>query len=466
MIIANIVNTDTSETFYISEDEGRINDNGTIRHYMPYLKKFSPVQRRLDSEYGGMIRLSGEGSITVGPDSLNWPPPLKLIISIKDVDQTGIVTSLFNCTGYLSQIQEQGNTYTLYEKEYDVDLLDDAPDWPDEGTPEQENRVYPLAIGTVSCEQVIRIGNDTTEAYYHKAGITGTDPTRATGDYDVFDSGFQREKYGVGTGTIIDSSTYFKSVLSSDGLTLNPPLTDFRISGTNSNITTLLDLFTWAVSRINIALSTSYTLISTNARNPSPDINYFVTEQQNIFDFLSKISAWCTHLFYIDEENEEIVLVDMMTNNGTLELSDSNGLVPKYLNRTYNYPQPLKSITTNWVYYSVEINEEGNRVFKQNEQSQSIITDNLNGIEESIECFDNDIDNIILSLINIGRILQYPRVKVEVPMKDGNINPGLSISFTDSRLKQISDIHMRVNLVQYIPTRPNYKITVEGYAYG
>lgn len=466
MIIAKITDQDTSDIFYIGEEECRVDDSGTLKHWKPYLINFSPTQRRIDKIYGGMVRLSGQGSIEISPISLNWPPPLKITVVISDIDQYGRVTLFFECVGYIKNIKEGSNVYTLYNKEYDVNLLDDAPDFPDTSSADETNRVYPLVIGTVNCVLPIRIGNDTTESFYHKAGITGTDPTKTGGDYDVFDTGYQREKYGVGVGTIIDATTYFKSVLASDGTTLNPPVTEFRITGTNSNITTLSELFSWSVSRINTELGTSYSLNTDNARSPSPNLNYFVTEQQNIFDFLSSVCSWCTHLFYIDEVTDEIVLVDMFDDNGTLSISDSDGNFLRYISNDYEYPEPLKRVKCEWTEFSAGLNSDGYALFFQRNKSQEVLGDNLIGKDENIIPYSNNLNDITDALTRIGKLLQYPRITVEIPITEGNINPGLNISWTDSRLIQKSTVSMRVNTIQYIPIKPNYKITAEGYAYG
>jgi len=740
MIIANITDLATSNIFYIGEEECRLNDI----HYKPYIVDFKPTQRRIEFEYGGMVKLSGEGSISIAPTSLKWPPPLKLTINIKDVDVYGRIVDFFECTAYIETININYNTYVLYSKEYDVQTLDNAPDFPNIGTPTEENRVYPLVIGTVSCILPLRVGNDTDQSYYHKASISGTDPSRSGGDYEVFDSGYQRDIYsysaivpeswawtvtgslntarnslagcgiqsaalsfggyysynlavtekfdgsswtvtsslntarnflagcgtqsaalsfggttgsvtnitekfdgsswtvtgnlntsrsglagcgiqsaalsfggsipssdvtekfdgsswtvtgslntsrsvlagcgtqsaalsfggydstlysksditekfnglswsltgslntsrfdiagcgiqsaalsfggsvpstsnvtekfegstwsitsnlniarytlsgcgtqssglsfggqagstsavtekfnytpqtGGSTGTIVDHSVYFESVLSYDGITYNPPLTEFRISGTNDNITTLIELFEWAIIRINVALSTSYILDTTYARSPSPSVNCYLTEQENIFDTLSKIAAWCTHLFYIDENNSEIVLVDMFVSNGSLHLSDDDGNVLRYLKNEYIYPRPLKSVKCNWVEFSSGINNDGYPQFIQKNKSQTVITENLSGTEESVEPYTYDVDDIISSLISIGKLLQNPRVTVEISLLEGDINPGIRLYWTDSRLKQKSTVSMRVSTIQYLPMKPEYKITAEGYVY-
>jgi hypothetical protein len=451
-----------SNNYYIADGSIRALDDSTMRFWYPRLASISPVQMRPDKVYGGMVRISGTGKISISPEATIWPVPLKLTIDVRFMDAYGIVTKLFVSTGYINEVNDDSITYTLYQKEYDIDTLDPAPDLESD-----INRVYPIGFGSFNNELAMRVGvGGITDYHYYKASIVGTDPSISGGNYDVRDNGVQKDKYTVaGNGTVVDSVTYFKSVLASDGTTINQPYGDIRISGTGPE-TDLDGLFDWAKDRINAHPDFSgYSLDTSNSRSPSPVIEVYLVEQINLFDFLSEISSFFTHCFYIDEVSKIIYLIDMFTSNGTLSLSKNNGVVTDFFSATYKYPAPIKKINSVFSEWKSIINKDGYPGFFELSSFTEVICPNSFGIEETIDSlYSKDLSTIEIALINIGILKQAPMSILKIPYDLDTVVPGESYNWEDTKMLQTSSISIRSRTINYDPL--NYQTVIDGEAYG
>lgn len=615
MILVKLTDKDSNE-YYIS-DAGIIADN---KFWKPKLSELSSIQMRPDHEYGGMVRIQGYGSLSFMPDTVPWPPPIKLEIEVKYIDEQENIFSLFNATGYIKNVGQDQITYNLYNPEYEVDLLDkeyseygsgfsasytvssgvinsvtiidggtgytsgiieivsdgwgsgfrgeftstdgvvdsitiiDGGSGYPTGAPvkalEETGRVYPLAIGTISMELPMELGEDYEYTYY-KAGITGTNPTEEIGDYQVYDDGRQKDKYdGSNTkGTIIDCtyrsvsdmviidggtnystgsielspvpgahgsgfsayytstlgiidniiitnagsgyetqsvtititddneswsgtpaqlsySVYadynhpntFRSIIYNNASRFNKPYGDIRFSGTNENIKTLKELFEWAVSRFSLLTGITYTLDHSVSRNPSPSVNFYVNKQYQLLDFLSDVSAYCSHCFYIDEDECKFHLVDMFQDNGETDLSFGlNNEVTLFFDAEYTYPDPIKYLEIKWDYFEPGFDQHDYPIFVQKDFMYSLDFGNQFGVEENIHCFNRvneDVEpgeEVFEAVSNIGKLLKEPDVEIEIPFDLDVVVPGKRYNFMDSKTYFKSSVSVRIHTIEYSP---------------
>ncbi len=398
--------------------------------------------------------------------------------------------------------------YKLYDKEYAVNLLDAAPD-----LGSATNRVYPLALGVVNLVQPLQVGG-TTDYQYWKAGITETTP--GTGVYQIYDNGSEKTitiddqttifqsitkevwlngtsiESGIseeelvivaGTGTPTDyAGVYVVTGTRTNGIkirlretqgyaaytsgnTVNAvsvtsvdlipgkPVGDMLMSGTGAD-TTLIDFFDWAKSRINTALTLSLTLNTSLASSVS--ISGYETQQKNLLDFMSEVSAACNHLFYIDENAGVIWLIDMTSNNGTLDF-DEYGY---FKGANYQYPDPIKSVAHKWEGNALSIDDQDYPIIIRQLQTQTIDFGVPVGRENvGVKVYHTVVANVISQMKAISTSQQAPTTTLPIPFQSG-IVPGLKITFTDSNFPTASDVECRVRTIQFDPSGEQIKVGV------
>jgi hypothetical protein len=466
MILIKITVPSTSEVIYVSDVGIRAKENSGTKtkvFWYPYIAVggLGDIAYRMDTPHGGMVRISGLGTLKLNPSFVSGSAPLKLNLDIRYYhSDTKVQDQLVFATAYLKRIKSYEVEYTLYDYEWDVDLLDDAPDLGDE-----TGRVYPLVIGSVTLEKPLRVGT-TSNYQYWKAGISGTDPSISGGDYSVYDDGRRKDGFaGGGYGTIVNHTDYFESVLSVDGLIPNKPYGDIRMSGTNEDIGTLQELFGWAVDRFNTALGLSYTLDISKARTVSPNLHYYAFEQIKLMDFLSNVCAATAHCFYIDRISGTFYLIDLKKDNGSLELSSSDGKAfTDFFSAEYEYPDPVKYIVHKWMLYEADLDADGYPIFSEINYSQDYTTGN-NFIRELTidDLYTNVLSEIKTRLIDICRLEQAPISDVTVPYDIDIPVPGKKYSWTDSGMNISSSISIRARDITFNPLDLETKIT--GFAF-
>jgi len=460
----------SSNDFYLAESDTEILDGATLQFWYDRIKSISPIRMDLDYDYGGMLRVSGSGTISISPETFEdlARPPLKVTVDARWLNiENQAVTNLFVSTGYLKKITKTEITYSLFTQEIDVDLLDDDTSTYGSG----ENRVLPLAFGQVDMVEPLRVGTS-SDYTYHKAGIQGADASV----YKVYEDGRQKNKYTGADyiGTIKDNGDgTFKSVLHDDDTTANEPYGTVRMCGDNdesfshNSVTYYMNkldgIFAYCLNRINTAKSTSYTLDSTYARATIPEVAFYQTEQANILDFLSEVSAYFSHCFYIDEENQVFYLIDMLRDNGSEALSSSDGDAVEFFGVEYEYPRPVKKIIAKWTVLDPTTDPDGYPAVDTIFCTQEVDGDNTFGLEKEIKKHYTTVKSDILTAIkNIGDLLQAPTSELKIPYEIG-ATLGKKYTWTDTALEKPSTINIRARNLIFDPLE--YQITIEGQAY-
>lgn len=494
--------------YYLTEQGGGVyaTTEASEQYWVPKISSIGKIQWRLSKINGGRVKIN-LGSFILFPDATIFPAPRIMdVICWKQLDSGNMF--LFAGTAVLGDFKPLGLNYRMYEKELDVDLLDDAPD-----LGSTTDRVYPLAIGAVNLVKPLQVGG-TTDYQYWKAGITETVP--GSGIYNIYDNnsvkiltiddqatefqsitkevwlngtsiessfsdGDTATVLGTGTptdyiGTYIVTSTRTNGIkirlrtsqgygdytsgntvggvsVTSVDLIPGKPVADILFSGTGAD-STLIDFFDFAKDRINTALSTSYTLTTTNAS--AVTISGYETQQKNIFDFLSELSAACNHLYYIDDENDVIHLVDMQKNNGTLAPDEFS-----FFSNQPRYQNPIKNVVHKWVSKVIELDDQGYPKLITAQEEQSIILDSPVGkADVPIKVYDRVKANIETLLDACGVSYQAPISNIDLPFQTG-IAPGLSITYPDSRFPTTQSTTMRARTIEFDPDVE--RIKVEGH---
>lgn len=271
-------------THYIS------NDLYALTHcYDDYIISFTAPYWQTDEEYGGYMRLE-IGEIVLRPELFDsdWPPPVQCEITIKHTSTTEeAAITIITGTLHLSEFNLYDLKYKIYSNKEIVNLLDEVIDY--------ENNITPLpkAFGTVTHVNPVRLPDSGGKPLYSLGYIQGTLGT----DYHVFDDG-------------VDVCANFTDNLDNT-ITANVGIVgEITLTGTGLD-TTLTDIFEWACGADYLDL----TYDDTNSRTPSPDVVKWQTEQINVRDFLSQMSAFFTHMFY--ETTTHLYLIDMYATNGS-----------------------------------------------------------------------------------------------------------------------------------------------------
>ena len=255
------------------------------RWWEPAIIGLDTVQRRLKRNYGGLLDLSW-GSIAFAPDvfAADWPPPTSIPITLKWGKDDTTAVSLVVGTAHLTKVTRDEIEYEIYPPNYDADTLDSAPDFTDENGNTETDRVYPRAFGRVTHRRPLRVG-DTTTYTYHKGYLAGT----LGGDWFVYDDGVDVTANATDNG----DGTFSLSAA---------PVGEVTVSGTGE-LATLVDIFSWAAGKLGLALDTTY------ARNPSPEVGFWLANQMKLVDLLDELSSFFSHFFYISDGT--LYLVDM-----------------------------------------------------------------------------------------------------------------------------------------------------------
>lgn len=488
--------TYNSVDYYLTDLGGGLYETvETEQHYFqPKISTVGKIQFRIDNVHGGRVKIN-LGAFSLFPDATIFPAPNTLeIISWKKL-QTGMMF-LFSGTAILTGIETDGLNYKMYASEPAVNLLDDAPDFGG-----RTNRVYPLAIGLINLEAPLPVGG-TTEFKYWKASIVETVP--GEGNYHIYDNGTEKTitvndqgtefqsitrevwingtNIGVGKdvgdeitvtgiGTPTDySGDYVVQGTRTNGLRIrlagsNPygdytsgnaiegtPITsvdliagavvaDVLFSGTGPT-TTLFEFFEFAKNRLNTALSTNYTLDTSTGNDVS--VSGYETEQQDLFDFMSRISAACNHWFYVDDQSETIFLGDMQADNGVLDIDEF-----QQFQNDPTYPNPIRSVRFDWSDKLIELDDQNYPKIVNNEQFQSVDLDRPVGKTDfQVEVYHRLVDDVETRLIASGTSIQAPLATVTIPFQIG-IVPGLRINYNDTRFPSPVNISIRTRTIEY-----------------
>lgn len=419
------------------------------KFYSPFLLDISPIKYGMSKDYGGFVKLIS-GSFSLTPDTLAFPPPTKIDIDVKYIQNNGIIENVLTGSGLIGKITKEKIIYEMYDNEYDNLILD-----------------QPVASGeTAIINNDGDIINDAVIPRYFGREIaegrtpfnTHVLPRKAQKSGDAANSA----RYY--TADLNASSPNFK--LFDDGADIEPNITDRTVSGEvrvepipvgevraradNTNTPgfgTLRHVFFWATgaSFLNLSLDVS------KARSSSPIVSVMITEQGKIIDFLDRIAAANSHLFYI--RSGTLYLIDMLGFTAELTIDET-----EYFKSDYNYKHQISALIAEWSALSPAFNSINNPVYTILKKMQRVETENNLGSEIKIDTFhdedqivsgDRKNDIIITELINIGKILQRPRADINLPFDFGLITPGYKISYTDLDLKDSTAISIFARNIEY-----------------
>jgi hypothetical protein len=259
-----------------------------VNYHADYAFPNSMPAYSLAANWGGYCALAF-GDIKISLEMFSsgsmWPPPQAMAFSfLYAVDDDTDTSILFEGEAYRRSYDREEAIYALYGPRYEAELL--AEEDEDFGGGEA---VVPRAFGAVTYQVPLRLPDDLSGyPTYHKGYLTGTKGT----DWHVFDDGVNIDSKVTDNG----DGTFRLSVY---------PVGEVTISGTGE-YSTLAEIFAWAcgAARLNLSLDTSL------ARSPSPSLAYWAGGQAAIIDFLSDISAFFNHLFFIRRKTLYLVAME------------------------------------------------------------------------------------------------------------------------------------------------------------
>ena len=387
------------------------------RWYAPHVIGMSPVQYRIAKIYGGYIAPSW-GSIELSQELFSapgdWPPPAQIGITVK-VGETTFLTELEG-TGYLNGFTRESVSYDIYTTSYDVDALEQAPDFPETSPPTYDNnRVYPRAFGMVTHVNPLRIGLD-TEQKYHKGDIAGVVGT----DWHVYDDGVNIDSNVTdnGDGTFSLSAT---------------PVGEVTLSG-QGTYATLTDVFSWGATKLGLTLDV------TNARSPSPNVGFWLDSQRKVIDLLSDVAAFFTHFFYI--KSGTLYLVDMAADLGATSITEF-----EYMPSQYTQDQPVKSLSATWP-TAVAVTDSTGKHVKRDQDSLVVMSGLGFGEEWQVAPFTSNRNDINSALNSILAYLNKRRARLKMPYTKSAPPFGSTKTWTDTSHIVDTTMSMKVRNVQ------------------
>lgn len=190
-------------------------------------------------------------------------------------------------------------------------------------------------------------------------------------------------------------------------------------ANTEYNNVSLKDVFTSAATSLGLNLNTAF------ARSSSTEVEFTVSNDEEILTFLSKLSASMSHLYYIKEG--DINLIDMFQDNGTTTVTEFD-----YFPSTMEMePSIIAAKTTQFGYL------------------QSGLTYPY-AKETKVDAFVGDVASVSLVVNNIWDTWNKPRYSLKMPLI-GPIasTPGMRIQFTDTSQTEDVSAYIRVRNIRY-----------------
>jgi hypothetical protein len=417
-------------TYYLSQD------GIALAHWWDNkIMSFSAPKYQMSERHGGYVSLSF-GAIEFAPDlfAASWPPPRTITLTAKYTDTTeAAAETFFAGTGYMSNHQLDSVSYDLYGAELDTNLLADGTDYDGNAV------VLPRAFGPVSYVQPVRLADRNGNQCYDLGHIQGTVHTH----WHVYDDGVDV----CSNVTNVTGNTFEYTVT---------PVGTLTLSGTGED-TTLKDIMEWACGASYLNLSFDHTV----DRATSPDVGCWASEQEILVDFLSRISAFHSHLFYI--RSGTLYLVDMLIDNGSRIISEWD-----YFSAPYGYPSPVGKITAKWQKreagtWSDPTGSSPAAVYvKETEQTHSVTSDYPYGEDMDIEPCSGVLADIVTAIGNMLDILHRPTCEITIPLQAGLPAPGEKISWTDDSFYLPVNLWVRARDITYDFDQEEIIISGEG----
>jgi len=374
------------------------------RWWGDYIISVDPPQYQLASIHGGYCSL-GWGSVTLAQEAFNdiawWPPIKKLPCVFYFTTSTeDSAEKIFDGTAHLAEWDRSGITYELHGNEYNTDLLEEATNY------DGDTVSLPRAFGNVSFQVPVRLADAGGKPTYHKAYVTRTVNT----DWHIYDDGIAKTDItdnGDGTFSLDTSS-----------------VGEVSISGTGE-ISTLDELFTWSCGSSKFNIGYDNDLIESSPY----DLSYWAGNQAKLIDFLSDVSAYFTHLFYIYENI--LYIVDMNEDNGSSTYTENDVTPVQYIENS-----PTSLYKTKWSYresFDGRLADGSTTTYyvRETEKETSLTTSFSYGKEVNIEPFVETKTEMDSKLSDIKTIIEKTNV-VGIPMEVGDLPvPGKLISWNE-----------------------------------
>lgn len=471
------VNVDDDHSWYDGAGYALASMDGyaDVHYWEPYIISFTPPRYQLTSTYGGYCKMSF-GSIEFSQDLFAtteyWPPPPSFEFKVYFTNSTEEVKhKLFDGTGHLSNLTREGATYDLYPTEYETNLLEEdyiySEDAEADGYTDDDKDVIPMAFGEVVHVKPTRgPDDDLTRPTYYKSSITGTlakeitlvtdngsgnarVTTASTHGFSTGDSvtvevdDFDHTYNDTHTITVIDS-THFDLPVSyvddqnghayktgywrvyDDGIPIPgnvvdngdgtfsltaTPVGTVSISGTGQ-YSTLSEVVQWAcgIDKLNLTYSSTY------ARSPSPTLSHWASSQKVLISFLSDISAFWLHLFYIS--NDTLFLVDIDADHGERTLDET-----EYFPSSYSLDPPVSLLTAEYE-ETTRIEDTTGKHLETETIKRSAEGIYFYGDEESTETYSTDNSVIDAALTAMLRHREKIVMHLQMPLLGDMVNIG------------------------------------------
>lgn len=383
------------------------------------VKSFRSLYRSLEHEYGGYCRIN-LGDIIFSPELFEneWVPPDTITVKAEHsiTDYSGAI-ELFESTAFRNTINLSEIVYSLVEKDYGVDLLGTDTDYNGDTVP------LPRAFGTVTHVNPVRLPDRIGAPTYHKGYVSGVIST----NWHVYDDGVNIDANVTDNG----DGTFSLSAI---------PVGEVTLSGIGVD-TNLSDIFDWACEAGNLNL----TYDNTYAEAPSPSVEYWEATQRTMLNFLSEISAYFSHMFYIDENSGTLYLIEMIVANGTRTLTAFDKFEDSvtYTNNDYTY-----QVKTNWIERQAVSDATGNHV-KDFDMEESVISSFEFGKVVAVNTFQATRSDINDQLTKILTTLNMPIVQIKIPIENFSSAPGEEISYVDQQLVTDLNVTFYVDSIKY-----------------
>ena len=413
-------------------------------YWSPDILDMEPVAYRCDYKYGGFVRPQDRSSVTISMkafvDKGWWIPEIIYVGTIyytPDTEENAV--SIMSCTLYRNKINPPLSiTFDIYPEAHVVNLLSEAVDYNGDTVP------LPMAFGNVEYVKPVRLpdaggGN----RRYSSCGMVGTKHTH----WHVFDDGIDV----CGNATAISGGVFEYTVT---------PAGEISVSGCGNGVDdggyffTLENFFTLMCgsSYLNIPLDIESTIFWTF------DINTFITSQDDVLSFISKVAASCDAIAYI---HNGTLYAYNLTVAGT-QLSDAN-VQTDLVSIDYLKRGPVKRIVYNWVKRE-SVSETIGQYVKETEQEASYNWDYPIGSEETVNVYDETTSTLVAW--KLSKILSYLN-KMEFsavkPLVGDLIFPASYMDIYDYRYTGSTFQANDATIMSIIYDFLGKKITMDGY---
>ena len=402
-----------------------------------------PIAFRMDQAYGGMVKISGAGTIEIsmkvfhdaGPD---WWFPAETygcrISYATDLEDSAII--LLEGTVYQSEINPPLSvTYTLYADNYGINLLQDATDYDGNAV------VLPMAFGRVSFVTPTRISDEPGTGYrrYKAGGIVGTKHI----DWHIFDDGIDVCSNAIDHLSDLDEIYYTVT-----------PVGNITISGSGINVS---GVGCWDVFNHLCQATWLDKPMTTYAPALNAPVDRWQTEQILVVDFLSLVAAATENFFYILQgslylhrlNTADYGVVDMDVSNDTLEGTKYQRITPNSIAK-YTY-KTRKSVS-----------ESIGQYVKEFDVNVSAVSAYPFGSEITVDAMTETFLTATLRLSVALSYLVALRGSLSLPLSSALLRPGTQFLLADRRytgsVLTSTTFYLRDIVYDFI----SKKMTVEG----